>query len=429
MNIKKHCFRLVVGALLVVAPGVALAGIVPTYADNPSQAFFAASNEDLVNTGQPSLASHVVSNFIPFADSDWQALNNGIVGGVNETAQGAIELETQGGQYTSMFTLDTSGTPLGYNITEIRTISAFNYDRGNQNYTLSYRTVDSPSFVTVGTFSTTQTPVTHGATQITLTDTSGAIAKNVDAIQVDWSRAGSSPLYREIDVFGQATPWNRAFRGTALTDDTDLIGSVPTGNFGNDPLLDIGAVGTRRALLRFDLSSVIDWTVEDAALRLTATDTATYGTFTNAPVYLYAVNAADADWEELVAAWSEKDPGTAPWSGGAGMGSPATFGTLVGSFNASSTDGPGHQYTIQFPDLTFLQGWLDDPGSNGGFLLYAPSLESGGGLIRVGSSNNPTLGNQPLLMMVARIPEPSTLVLLSIGLIGCLVCRPRREKK
>jgi hypothetical protein len=56
-------------------------------------------------------------------------------------------------------------------------------------------------------------------------------------------------------------------------------------------------------------------------------------------------------------------------------------------------------------------------------------LEAGGGLLRIGSSNNPTLGYQPVLMMVARIPEPSTVVLLSIGLVGCLACRPRRGKK
>lgn len=419
MNLRNHCFYLVVGALLVVASGVALAGTQQSNDEHTSdQGHFPASNSDLVNTGQSSLVSHLVTGWDDTAGSPftWQALNNGNIGVPYDESEMAMEGEWVGndGEWTSTFTLDTSTAPHGYSITEIRTIAAYNYPRANQQYTVSFRTIYNPSFVTVGTFTVLQTVSATGATQITLTDTSGAIDKNVDAIRIDWSRpTGISPGYHEIDVFGTATPatnWTHVLRGPALTDDADLIGydSLKDMNFGNSDLLDLGGGEPRRPLLRFDLSSLSGRQVEDAALQLTIVTGA--GSFFNALVNFYAISAADADWEEMVCTWNEKAPGV-PWSGGPGLGAPT--GTHVAQIYGSDlTYHPvDHEYTIQFfAGISFIQNWIDNPASNGGFLIQTPSLEGTGNRLRPGSSDNATLNYQPSLLL--KLAPAGTIVIV-----------------
>ena len=392
-----------------------VSGLTQVNEDSPSQAAFTASSDDLINAGRDSFESLVMTDYSADygADPDGDVLNDGAIGGDNDTPASVVD---EDGDYSSLFTLNTNGAPgslaLGYTVTQIVTIAAFNAPRAHQKVTLYYSTLDSAGFVPLGTYR--HLFYDPGASRITLTADWGAIGSRVDAIKVDWGTdGGNAPLYREIDVFGEPM-WSTSLQGPDAGDDVAVIGSVPAMNFGADVVLDVGAQGPRRTLLRFDLSGFAKGLdVAEATLRLSVGLDAP-GTYTDATIDIYAIDSADAGWEELQAVWNYKLLGTTrPWSGGPGLGSPATFGTHVGSFTASSSDPVGTRYRIDFADLSFLQHWVNDPDSNGGFLLYSAALEAGGApLLRLASSQNATAENQPLLDLTFWIPNPDSIIVI-----------------
>lgn len=100
------------------------------------------------------------------------------------------------------------------------------------------------------------------------------------------------------------------------------------------------------------------------------------------------------------------------------------------SLTASATtfvEGPGI-YDWTSPQMVVdVQGWLDDPITNKGWLLKADNDQDGSAR-RFASGDNDRLGDEhllcPTLTVTYEIPEPMTLSLLGLGGLG-LLCRRR----
>lgn len=99
----------------------------------------AVSDSDLVNAGSPSLALPPVYSSDPFSDP--AANNDGTVGTAADTGDITFWLGAAAGdQFTITYRLDTSFSPLGFDITSIQTIHGWTNASGNQKnrtYTLT----------------------------------------------------------------------------------------------------------------------------------------------------------------------------------------------------------------------------------------------------------------------------------------------------
>ena len=103
------------------------------------------------------------------------------------------------------FDLDTSVNTLGYDITSVSTIAAWNDARAGQAYTVSVRQVGG-SFNTL--FTHTGANVSNVVNRVMISDSGSVIAGGIDGIRFDFANAPSGlnwSGYREIDLVGTAT--------------------------------------------------------------------------------------------------------------------------------------------------------------------------------------------------------------------------------
>lgn len=197
-----------------------------------------------------------------------------------------------------------------------------------------------------------------------------------------------------------------------------------------------GAGGTRtRALLRFDLSSIVGMGVESASLQMTNTGKDDSGGAWNSTLTLYRVSAANKAWVGTTAyanapgsngypGWGYLNYNTVAWAGSVGLTTAGTdyIATPVATAAISSTDAIGTVYTLAFTDVSFLSDWAGNPANNAGFLLTIPGLEpSRLQALFLGGAQNATVGNRPLLTIV---PEPASVALAGLC-AGCLLARRR----
>jgi hypothetical protein len=219
-----RAYHVVLAALLTFsATSAVLAAPVQVNSVNASsETFYGASSTDLINQGQPTYASSSSTGYTSFNNSTTSALNDGSPGlpssaGTDLTTV-AFDLD---GTWTTTFNLNTNpgtgGSALGYAITQIQTTAGWPDERADQTYALSYSTVAAPStFIPLGTFSLDSRAVANpsspstpfnGASEITLTDSTGILATHVAALQFSFSElngGNSGTVYREIDVLGHA---------------------------------------------------------------------------------------------------------------------------------------------------------------------------------------------------------------------------------
>ena len=242
---------------------------------------------------------------------------------------------------------------------------------------------------------------------------------------------------------GNAAAGMMTFQGPTQANDNCLIRNYNEANFGGGPLdvgLQNGSTGIRRSLLRFDLSALAGKTVTAASLTLTLGRNADAG-MDGATVELDRILPANAGWvmgtgtifpggETGASCWNYKAYNTVAWAGLGGLDVAGTDydATPVGSFTLAGIDTVGKTYTVNFANVSFLQGWINNPANNAGFRITSPTLE---GLTyecaRFYSSEDATASNQPLLT-VTYAPEPSTFALLLIGLLGLLAYAWRKRK-
>lgn len=203
-----------ISAFCLLSAAVAHAAPVLTTTVDSGPGQFTVSSTDLVNAGQPTLASPPsTTNYI-------QQSGFGAVGVINDgqftTNQSDGMLDTNSTpnvvNYTVRFDLDTSTNTLGYDISEINTYSYWSDERYSQSYTVFYSVVGDPNFQQLGSSRFTLEGLDQTrAAQLNITDdTNPNLATNVDAIEFRFYRpisgnSSSDGVYYEIDVFGTPT--------------------------------------------------------------------------------------------------------------------------------------------------------------------------------------------------------------------------------
>jgi hypothetical protein len=179
------------------------------YQSDPSEIAYGVSSVDLINSGSPSLLSMTDTGYTPLSNvygtSTTAALNDGLPGipisSGNSLSSGAFDLD---GTWTSTFFLNG-----GYTINQIDTIASWQPARSSQAYTVWLRMVGSSTFTLLTSIN--YFVASDNSSRVVITDTTGPLGVNVDAIQFDFTTpvgSGASPesVYREIDVTGALTP-------------------------------------------------------------------------------------------------------------------------------------------------------------------------------------------------------------------------------
>ncbi len=241
--------------------------------------------------------------------------------------------------------------------------------------------------------------------------------------------------------------------GYAGTDDTMLASwaGAPSLSFGGRPNFDVGSFSTSstarsNGLVRFDLTSLATmfpggYTVNSATLRLTTSNVA-FNSSASGNVQAILLDNANAGWvegtsvggaEASVSVWHRRltgtdttnnGPGSETWTGGSGAAG-SDGGTVLGSAAMVTTLNTAIDIDLG-ASLSFIDTWASG-GTNGGFYLRAEDLSaSAGGRQSFFSSEDPTVGGRPeLILDVTAIPEPSSFVLLlgALGMFAGLRCR------
>jgi len=169
-----------------------------------SQTAFPASSGDLIQVGAVTLASAEHSDFEPFTyngTTSTAALNDGMLGQNSINTDTAFDFD---GEWTSTYYLNTAASPDGYVITEIRSMAGWIAQRASQRYERRMRQAGQGLFTAYGTFELLYDA--DGSTMITLTDSTGALASGIDAVQfvfrVPQIQGYPESVIRELDVFG-----------------------------------------------------------------------------------------------------------------------------------------------------------------------------------------------------------------------------------
>lgn len=206
--------------------------------------------------------------------------------------------------------------------------------------------------------------------------------------------------------------------------DTSIYSAFPTFNFGGGTTLTAGGRpqgGQSRALMLFDIHDNLPAgaIIQSATLRLTVVDTP------NREVNsVFDLNALSASWAEGTGSdrgGSPAGPNAATWNNRFGTsGSP--WKTPGGDFSASvsafvSVLGDG-SYTFRSTAalVSDVQGWLNNPANDFGWILRSESEQIGGSIRRFGSHGD--FGNSPVLTIQYAVPEPNAVSLLLLGAAG-----------
>lgn len=180
------------------------------------------------------------------------------------------------------------------------------------------------------------------------------------------------------------------------TADTHIDSTVPTTPQGSSTslYLNVGPSTKRRALLRFDLSSIPSYaTCTSATLTLTSNVSGQPSIALN----VYSLASGVSDWTDTAATWNNYKSGTA-WPGSAGALTPGTDyeATLLGSGTVS----PSTPATISL-STSRIEDWFGGSSLNYGLLVAAASQYHG-----VGSVDNVTPAKRPTLEVVYSVPDP-----------------------
>lgn len=182
---------------------------------------YSVDNADLLQMGGVNASN---SDYAPFQTFGQPAtvLRDGSAGG-NTTATSdypnlVLEGSSQNPQFTVTFDLDLTNAANGYDLTSIVSFSGWHDNRASQFHNIYISMVGSSSFVQLnsalgGGFGNafgqgmgSSAPGSGGSMRITVTDSSGVIATNVDAIRFEMLPGGAGGhVYREIDVIGIAS--------------------------------------------------------------------------------------------------------------------------------------------------------------------------------------------------------------------------------
>lgn len=166
---------------------------------------------------------------------------------------------------------------------------------------------------------------------------------------------------------------------SGVTTDAQLSRESPTSNSGTSGSMSVEGT-EKRALLRFDVSSLVESSVVSARFELVVSGQVSGTTTIDiAPVL--------ESWNENTVSWNSRDTGQA-WAD-AGASPPGSAGPSLATVSAETGT-----IVLDIPAST-LASWVASPGSNFGVVLSA----SGTGEPRVSTSEATTATERPSLVV------------------------------
>ena len=207
MNLTTRTLAAVLTALSMVPAWAAV-----IEADSASQTInynAVISATDLINVGQASLAS--VSQEGNLLGGSLDGSHDGIGQNGSSVANTAFINDPITLTYTLNTTVGTGGSATGYTITAVDVVvgwwsgSAFS----QQNWSVAVATVANPTVFATQLATVAYSPYsggadTYGYTHVRLTDSTGALASGIGAVQ--FAFGGGLAVVSEIDVTGLTTP-------------------------------------------------------------------------------------------------------------------------------------------------------------------------------------------------------------------------------
>ncbi|MBN2578717.1 MAG: PEP-CTERM sorting domain-containing protein [Pirellulales bacterium] len=209
---------LAVAALLCCTAPASADVMVSVNSQTGVQNTFAVSNSDLIEAGQPTLLSSVLTSGTEMFSSSVTKINDGVAYGVDNNYYDTTTTLTPSNATVVTVTLDTTTNTLGYDIDTIVSLTGNGlwngFSRTSQKYDVSYSTVSDPStwVYLSGDAGATVDRLADTAEEEQVIISSGSaapIATGVKSLQFTFYDKGASGYeqneYREIDVVGTAT--------------------------------------------------------------------------------------------------------------------------------------------------------------------------------------------------------------------------------
>ena len=213
--------------------------------------------------------------------------------------------------------------------------------------------------------------------------------------------------------------------------DTSIYSAFPNDNFGGGSTFTAGGRpqgGESRGLLLFNLQGSVPAgaIIQSVSLRLTVENTPS-----RAVNSIFDLNALTASWGEGTGSdrgGSPAGPNAATWLNRLGStGAPwinpgGDFSSTLSAF--ATVLGNGSYTFASTPQLVSdVQGWLDNPGSDFGWILRSQSEQVGRTIRRFYSRLDPVNSPALTIQYAFAVPEPGTAWLLLLGLGGIVYRR------
>ncbi len=252
-------------------------------------------------------------------------------------------------------------------------------------------TVD-PTNATTSDPTTTGPPTTTDdpTSPVSITDGSTSYDPTSDDTTGSGESSTGTPANTSVMTFGEG---NADVDG--VTRDNYLDEGSPGGNGGTHADFHIENDHLQVALLAFDVSALpSDADVVDVELDLSTESSPSIDCLVQLHVLLEAWEEGTSNNAPGVANWTQRTDASDWSSPGAGTGS--FDATVVGELD---TPAGGSSFTVEL-DPAAVQGWLDDPDSNFGFLLAADGPGPCYGWFMSSDANDPDV--RPLLRVTYR---------------------------
>jgi hypothetical protein len=192
----------------------------------------------------------------------------------------------------------------------------------------------------------------------------------------------------------------------AATADTYISGDKKTSNSNYGAASSLIADGNPDfgALLKWDLSSIpVGSTLQSATLSVNVT---------GASADTYEIYDLKRSWMELQATWNKAATGT-NWQSAGAQGSQDRGSTVLGTVTATATG--IHSVVLNAAGLAVVQGWIDNPSTNFGFILQDYANATKDDLV-ISSREATVAANRPQLQLVYNPPSLPSLSLSAFAI-------------